>query len=241
MSKSTTKRSVRLLGIPEYYQGSHDGLCAYYAGAMMLAAFYPYFASRFGDSNADQQSNFSIFDPFICNYTGKMTKGPKMSKNMKHRSILSRWFFAGADLDDVTKTLNSIVETSPFSTHFTHKSRTATNKAYRDICANIDKGLPVLFGWDTKDLGCHAVLIVGYWRDTHRWFAIRDPGGDSDVSWEMLKDMKQSNFEVVTCDSHSGPRPDKLVDNGSDISWVYRWTEDQSYTDLEKMFAPTNL
>ena len=240
MDDTKQKNSVRLLGIPEYYQGSVDGLCAYYAGAMMLAAFYPYYAKRFGDSNADEKSDFSIFDPFISNYTGKMAKGPRMSKNMKHRAILSRWFYAGADLDDVTKTLNKIVENSPFSTHFSHGTKTATNKTYGDICDNIDRGLPVLFGWDTKDLGCHAVLIVGYWTGSHRWFAVQNPGGESDVSWEMLKDMKQSNFEVVTCDTHTGPRPDMLVEDDSDSATVYRWTEDQSYEDLEMLFAPTN-
>lgn len=248
MRKINVVNNVQLLGVPWYGQGSLDGLCAYYSAAMMLSAFYPYKGSLFGESTAEKEVDFSILDPLIANYKGPKRSGPQMSLKEKDRKILSRWFYSGENLKPVTNTLNEICRDSPFSTHFKFELRSSHDKMFRDIRENIDNGLPVMLGWDTKDLGAHAVLVVGYWQGTQRWFSLNDPSpsGMNDVSWDMLKEIKKSKFQMITCDRHYGPRPDKLVIGKKEIEngkkhITYRWTPENEYADLEWMFEPTNF
>ena len=244
MRRTNVRDNVQLLGVPFYGQGSHDGLCTYYSAAMMLATFCPQHRSEFGESSAEDVADFSIQDPIIKHYKGPMRSGPTMSTREKHRKILSRWFYRGENLKPVANTLNEICSSSPFSTHFTYRELTSSDKTLREIRKNIDVGLPVMLGWDTEDLGCHAVLVVGYWNGKHSWFSLNDPSGMDDVSWDMLKAIKKRRLEVIMCDRHKGPRPDKLVEHkrkGKKDLVTYRWTPDCKYDDLMQMFTPTNV
>ncbi len=116
----------KLLNIPTYYQGTHDSLCTYYAGSMMLAALYPKFGPLFGKAKFDI-GDFEIDDPIISRYLGPKRRGKASSLNQKNRNILSRWFFEGEDLKPLCTTLNSLVEHHKYSTNFEYTERTARN------------------------------------------------------------------------------------------------------------------
>ena len=231
---------VKLLNIPAYTQGTHDSLCAYYAGAMMLTAFYPYREVDFGEM---------VDDPMISNYVGNYSRGNAKSKKQKLRNILSRWYFGGENLDAVTKTLNKAVRGSPFSTSFEYSEKNRKLGTFEFIANEIDEGLPVVVGWDTEDLGCHAVLVTGYKLGNDPWILINDPGsGPDEQSWTMLSRISQSRLELISCSLHNGPRPDKLVvgKNGTIVennkpSVIYRWTPSFEYEDLEWMFDPSQV
>lgn len=241
-----------LVGIPQYHQGDHDGLCSYYTGTMMLSALYPYLEPAFGRSTP-RGSSFKIDDPLIAEYDGPMNKGVASTPKQKQHNILARWYYLGENLKPLAKTLNNVVYGAPFSTSFEYEQRGATDKTFRLITESIDNGLPIAFGWDTVDLGCHAVLIVGYWIGRKdKWFLLNDPSGSTEVSWSALKVMKESNFEIIWCTSHDGPRPDRRTrfDPKSVRSTeknplakevlVERWTPDREWLDMELMFNPTD-
>ena len=68
---------VELLNIPRYRQGDFDGLCAYYAGAMMLASLYPRFSMQFGELLAKRGTRGRALDPMIRYYEGEYRRaGP---------------------------------------------------------------------------------------------------------------------------------------------------------------------
>ena len=211
-TEQTVIKSVQLLNIPEYYQGTHDSLCAYYTGAMMLASFYPYMSVNYGNAQFKGQ-NYKILDPIISNYVGDYSKGQASSKEQKRRNILARWFYGGENLDAVTNALNKAVNDSPFCTQFKFYRKNVVLGTFDIIKQSIDHGLPVAIGWDAQDLGCHAVLVTGYWYGTaDKWLLINDPGGSSnEVSWPMLKRLSKTRLDVTICSKHKGPRPDKLV------------------------------
>ena len=202
---------VRLMNVPHYKQGDWDGLCVYYSGAMMIAALYPKLESWFGWAESFSNGQYRIEDPLISNYVGTAKRGKSSSKSQKHRNILARWFYLGEDMINLVRTMNNVVEKEDFDTRFEVREETAHDNTFTEITRSIDDGLPVILSWDTEDFGCHAVVVVGYKLGQQRWFLLNDPGGSQQISWENLKGTKLSNFEVIECTNHLGPRPDKLT------------------------------
>ncbi len=224
---------VELLGVPHYRQGEHDSLCLYYTTAMMLAALYPRFARDFGEIRRGRRhgrraQGKRIDDPIIQHYRTQKSE----------REVMGSWFFGGEHFEKAHKILNRIMNEYGYRTRFGYEgNKYASDSTWSFVTRSIDIGLPVMLGWDTEDFGCHAVLVTGYWCGKKDWFLLNDPGGDSEVCWQNLKEDKNSNFEVVTCiaDSYRGPRPDKSEShNGTDT--VFRWTPDQEYVPIDEYF-----
>lgn len=226
---------AELLNVPLYSQGHYDGLCAYYTTAMMLAALYPSFARTFGQMNRRRGGRRGsarggrVADPIIRHY-------PRRSRS--DRDILAAWFYEGEYLRKACDILNRIMKEERHATRFRFEEETAHDNTFTNIAESIERGLPVMFSWDTRDFGSHAVLVTGYWHGKKDWFLLNDPGGDTEVCWQNLKEDKNSNFEVVTCltDTHRGPRPDKAVTR-SGRETILRWTPDQTYVPIDGYFA----
>jgi len=171
--------SVNLLNVPHYHQGTFDGLCAYYTGAMMLAALFPQYAPRFGTSPNRIVSPLMSRDPLIT-----MHRPPPDGRNDPR--TLARWFYLGEHIDETVNTLNSIVTADGHDAPFASGNRNRTQGTFNWIRRNIDSGLPVMLGWNAPDFGCHAVLVVGYWLGEEDWLKIHDPGGADEVNWNSL-------------------------------------------------------
>ncbi len=81
--------------------------------------------------------------------------------------------------------------------------------------AQVDRGLPCVLGWDSRELGNHTALVVGYddyAGSASRWLRLLDPIRSQDVlEWGQLARLATSRVELVWCDAHDGVRPDKLT------------------------------
>lgn len=162
----TEYTDVELLNVPCYLQGSFDSLCAYYAGAMMLATLFPEHSVKFGKGKSRAIARMSE-DPLISQFP--------VDGERDDRKVLAKWFYNGATIEDVVKTLNNVVRTSNYiaddmrdKTDFSYKRMKIETKrggttydgTFKFIAKNIRNGLPVILGWDTEDYGCHAVLVI---------------------------------------------------------------------------------
>ena len=214
--------SVELLNVPHYQQGTFDNLCAYYAGAMMLASLFPKYAVRFGTARSLNDQTFSTMssDPLISQYYQ-----PAQRNDLR---ALATWWHYGADVKDVVHILNRIVRNDKEireNNCFEHLRKQRVDTTFAFIQGEIDKHLPVLLGWNTKDYGCHAVLVVGYWRGGEKWLTIRDPGGPTEVNWNSLKSQQAGMFHVgLYRNGHSGVRPMKSITaDSNDMPVVHEW------------------
>jgi len=211
--------SVKLLNVPHYCQGTFDGLCVYYTGAMMLASLFPEYAARFGASGKALHPQMSR-DPLIAEH-----RPPRDGRNDPR--TLARWFYLGEYVHEVVTTLNRIVMEDRDAAPFVSGNRNRVEGTFEWITDNIDDGLPVMLGWDTVDYGCHAVLVVGYWRGRENWLTVNDPGGSTEVNWNSLMNQAESRFDVGHCKTdHRGPRPMKSVtcgENETESTEILQW------------------
>ena len=200
-------RKVELLGVPTYYQGTHDSLCTYYSAAMLLATLHPEMQDLFGRGARRQRIGLKVEDPLLKHF-------PRSTKD-SNESVLSSWFYCGAYLRDACKALNASVEErksdTVFQSLFKHKEYTHHDSTFNLIVSKIDQGLPVMIGWSTVDYGVHCSLVVGYRLVKHRWLILNDPSGGDEISWEVLKDIDNALLDLVTVEYHEGPRPDRLT------------------------------
>ena len=186
----------------------------------MLAALFPEYAVKFGASVRGTRSIRTMSrDPLIAQRNSPGERDDRMT--------LARWFYKGENIAKVVETLNEILErdrnVAPFEAH--DKNRTAGT--FETIADSIDNGLPVMLGWNTEDYGCHAVLVVGYWRGQEEWLTINDPGGSAEVSWNslMLQQEGGGRFETGWCrDDHWGPRPMKSVTDEDGSTTIHQWS-----------------
>ena len=241
MRPRNRRTRAELLSVPHYRQGHFDGLCAYYTGAMMLAALYPRFEREFGELTRRPSGRGTrgahVDDPLIRLYKGTYRR-PSSKAAGDDRHVLARWYYEGEFLRTVKEILNRVMKEESYRTKFVFHEETAHDNTFRNIASSIDEGLPVMLSWGTQDFGDHAVLVKGYWHGRNDWFLINDPGGDQQVCWQNLKRDKDQNFEVVMCDPvrHEGPRPDKAVIEGDDET-IYRWTPDREYVVIDEYFG----
>ena len=216
---------VELLNVPRYGQGTFDGLCAYYTGAMMLATLFPEYAVKFGKAKP-RATKYMSLDPLIGKYGAE-----------DNRRVLSRWFYHGETIDKVVKILNANMADQEAATRFECLDMDRRERTFDQIVSSIGEGLPVMLAWNTEDYGCHAVLVTGYWIGREKWLTINDPGGSTEVSWTSLKAQQKGNgkFEVGLCRSHLGPRPMKSVTE-DEMLMVYQWTPQQKYVLVKDLF-----
>ncbi|MCY4015358.1 MAG: hypothetical protein OXG82_21930 [Gammaproteobacteria bacterium] len=210
-------KAVELLNVPLYSQGTFDGLCVYYTGAMMLATLFPEYASEFGRANPKAVRLMS-YDPLIREY-------PERGQQ-DHRRTLARWFYHGESIATVVDIINQNVRRPGLSTYFEFVELDRREQTFdNEIVGNIEVGLPVMLGWNTKDYGSHAVLVTGYWIGKEKWLTVNDPSGDTNVSWNSLKAQQEGmgKFEVGFCREHRGPRPMKSIQTSGSAPVVYQW------------------
>ncbi|MCY3627466.1 MAG: hypothetical protein OXG88_07495 [Gammaproteobacteria bacterium] len=232
-TKKTKLPEVELLNVPHYRQGSFDGLCCYYTGAMMLVTLFPEYEKQFGSlrsaSKSPRVAKSNSADPLISNYK------PNESDD---RKALATWFHQGEHVRNATTILNRVMKRDDKSTRFRCLDRGSYAKTFREeIAGSINLGLPVMLSWSTRDYGDHAILVTGYWEGHERWFYINDPGDAADqISFDSLADQKLSRFEIGLCksDKHYGWRPLKRVTHGK-VTTVYRWNGEE-YVDVREEF-----
>jgi hypothetical protein len=196
-------KSVELLGVPSYYQGSHDSLCTYYAAAMFLETLHPEYRDLFGNAARRPRVGLKVEDPLIKNF-------PHPAGGSNDR-VLSTWFYSGAHLNDACKALNKSMKEDGRDTRFKYTRYNNCDKTFNLIVGDINQGLPVMIGWTTIDYGVHCALVVGYRKASLRWFILHDPSGGNEVCWEVLKAIGKSRLTLVTVDHHDGPRPDRMT------------------------------
>lgn len=211
-------------------------MCAYYAGAMMLASLYPRFAMQFGEPVNKRGTRRRAEDPMIRHYTGEYRKA---RPGKDDRYILARFYYEGQYVEDVGKTLNNVMEHANATTRFVFNSRKVTEKTLLGIANSVERGLPVLIGWESTDYGNHAVLVKGYWHGDDDWLLLNDPGGEARISWQALRSAGSAELEVVRCDprTHRGPRPDKALTSTDGTVEIQRWIPGGRYVPLEQLFG----
>ena len=196
-------KTVQLLGVPHYFQGTHDSLCTYYSAAMLLASLYPEFQDFFGIGARRQKVGLKVYDPIMRFF-------PHAPKETKDR-MLATWFYRGASLKNAMKALNSSMKANNLDTRFKYEQYKNLNSTFDIITNNIDRGLPMMAGWTTVDFGVHCVLVIGYKKESQNWLILNDTSGGKEVCWEVLKRINKSRLEIVSVDKHEGPRPDRLT------------------------------
>ncbi|MCY1015890.1 hypothetical protein [Pyxidicoccus sp. MSG2] len=237
MSKSRADR-VELLNIPDYRQGTHDGLCTYYSCAMLLATLHPEYQSMFGVGDRRRKAGLVVEDPLIKHF-------PRDGVNTTSDKALASWFYGGSHLLTAKRLLNRIMRHDGHKTRFVHAQETKHDNTFDVIAESIDQGLPVLIGWNTGDFGDHTVVVRGYKISQLRWFLLRDPSGDERISWESLKATMTARMEVLRVNpaTHAGLRPDKLshVDDGWKIERWWHQDGRQDYFDVKELFASASV
>jgi hypothetical protein len=191
--------TVKLVGITARRQGSHDALCAYYAAATLLCALRPELSDAF--ECVDARS-----DPLF----GSVRRRP----GERVEKVVASWFTGGLELRKVTAAMNRVGRGAT-TTAFGHRILPRARASYDALCARIDEGLPSLLAWEGREIGSHAVVVVGYDRHAgspRRWLRILDPIHMQEVlEWGQLATLSQAPIEAVICTRHGGTRPDKLT------------------------------
>jgi hypothetical protein len=186
--------TVRLTGIVLRQQGTHDSLCAYYSAAMLLCALRPEFEEQFDAPEVG-------LDPLYANL-------PRRSGRTLERSVAD-WLTSGVGLPSLTKALNTACKRG---TRFRHRQG---GVGVDWIHQQIDRGLPCILGWESREMGNHTSLVIGYERFTKsksHWLRLLDPIRAQDtMEWGQLARLATEPIEAVWCEAHEGVRPDKLT------------------------------
>jgi hypothetical protein len=197
-------KRVQLLGLPLYYQGTHDSLCTYYSAAMLLASLHPEYHAFFGRGVRRRKVGLEVDDPLVKYF-------PHSAKETKDH-VLATWFYRGAYLKDACRALNASMKADKRDTRFKYEQFKNLDSTFKIIVDKIDQGLPIMAGWTTVDLGVHCVLVIGYRKESRNWLILNDPNGGNEVCWDVLKSINKFRLELVSVENHDGPRPDRLTE-----------------------------
>jgi hypothetical protein len=192
--------TVRLAGIGLRHQGTHDSLCAYYAAAMQLCALRPELEDQFDAAHVKR-------DPIFGNF-------PRRGAQKLER-LVADWIASGVQLELLARALDRACAAGPVATRFAYKKGNRVNGTVELIREQVDRGLPCVLGWDSREMGNHTVLVVGYERyagSDSAWLRVRDPGGVQDLlEWAQLQRFATERLDLITCAVHEGVRPDKVT------------------------------
>jgi hypothetical protein len=188
------KITVRLTGITLRCQGTHDSLCAYYSAAMLLCALRPEFEVQFDAPRVGQ-------DPLYANLPRR--RGQSLER------LVTDWLTSGVQLERLCRSLNAACG---------GRTRFRFQRGAVDVDwlrRQVDRGLPCILGWESREMGNHTSLVVGYdrvARSRSRWLRLLDPTRSQDsLEWGQLVRLATAPLEVVWCERHDGARPDKLT------------------------------
>jgi hypothetical protein len=192
--------TVRLTGIALRQQGTHDSLCAYYSAAMLLCALRPEFEELFDAPHVRQ-------DPLYANL-------PRRRGRSLERSVTD-WLTSGVRTEALCTALNRAAADGSFRTRFRYREVPRSPATVDWIRAQIDHGMPLVLGWESREMGNHTSLVIGYEhfpRSPSRWLRLLDPIRAQDtIEWGQLQRLARRPLEVIWCDAHDGARPDKLT------------------------------
>jgi hypothetical protein len=192
--RAADKVTVRLTGITHRQQGAHDSLCAYYSAAMLLCALRPEFEEQFDSPRVDR-------DPLFANLPRR--RGRPLER------VVTDWLTSGVHLAQLCRSLNAACRGR---TRFRFKKGAVAVEWLRQ---QVDHGLPCILGWESREMGNHTSLVVGYdrlARSRSRWLRLLDPIRSQDsLEWGQLARLATAPLEVVWCERHDGVRPDKLT------------------------------
>ena len=181
-------------------QGTHDSLCAYYSAAMLLCALRPEFEEQFDAPHVG-------LDPLYANL-------PRPRGRSLERSVTD-WLTSGVRLSSLCTALNRACATGPFRTRFRFNKVGRSIATVEWIRQKVDAGLPCILGWESREMGNHTSLVIGYERfarSPSRWLRLMDPIRAQEVlEWGQLARLATAPLEIVWCEAHDGVRPDKLT------------------------------
>ena len=103
-------KKVQLLGVPLYFQGTHDSLCTYYSAAMLLASLHPEYQDFLGCGARRRKVGLEVDDPIVKYF-------PHSAQDTKDR-VLATWFYRGGSLKDVCRALNLSMTENKCDTRF---------------------------------------------------------------------------------------------------------------------------
>jgi hypothetical protein len=198
------RRAVRLTGIALRHQGAHDALCAYYSAAMLLCALRPEFEDQFDAAEV-------AHDPLYAHL-------PRPRGRTLERAVAD-WLVSGVRLPSLCRALNAACARGPVRTRFRFARADGATPGF--LRAQVDRGLPCLVGWESREMGNHTALVVGYEQfsgSASRWLRMLDPiRAQEVVEWGQLKKLATGPIELIFCAAHEGVRPDRLTtERGSD-------------------------
>jgi hypothetical protein len=218
------RTTVRLLGLRLRQQGTHDSFCAYYSAAMLLCTLRP-------ELDDDFDALHVKHDPLFRNL-------PRRRGKSLDRTVAD-WLTTGVQFGPLARALTSACKRT---TRFRAHRLRATDRTLALLHANVDDGLPCVLGWESRELGNHTVLVVGYDRvahaAAHRWLRVLDPTRGQDIiEWGQLARVVTAPTDIITCTRHDGIRPDRLSYDRDFEGKVLRSTVDR-YDPKAKSWAP---
>jgi hypothetical protein len=220
---SPHRTTIRLTGIRLREQGTHDSFCAYYAAAMLLCALRPEFDDEFDATHVKR-------DPLFRNL-------PRRGKSLDR--AVADWLTAGVHFGPLARALATACGDR---TRYRAMRAPFSGATLRQLRHGVDRGLPSVIGWESRELGNHTVLVVGYERyareGSQRWLRVLDPTGKLDIlDWAQLPRVTTAPADVIVCTQHDGVRPDRMTierdgDDEITASRVERWNPPKSSWDL---------
>ena len=202
MPAQPRRTTVRLTGIAQRSQGTHDSLCAYYSAAMLLCALRPELDEQFDAAHVE-------LDPLFGNL-------PRARHTSVERAV-AEWLTSGVRLDVLARALDRAGAAAQRSarTRFVYRRATRGDDTADFLRRQIDLGLPCILGWESRELGDHTSLVVGYDRysgSASQWLRLADPIRTQElIEWGQLRALARARLELIVCTTHDGVRPDKLT------------------------------
>ncbi len=197
---SPRRVTVRLTGIALRHQGTHDSLCAYYAAAMLLCALRPELEDQFDAAHVAR-------DPIFGNLPRR--RGQKLER------LVSDWIASGVHLDRVCDALNAACKKGGVVTRFGFRAGNRVRGNVEFLHDQIDRGLPCVVGWESREMGNHTVLVSGYDRyagSDSAWLRLHDPSRVQELlEWGQLEALADRRLDLLHCVEHAGVRPDRLT------------------------------
>jgi len=217
-SRATRRTTVRLTGIRHRVQGTHDSFCAYYAAAMMLCTLRP-------EKDDDFDATHVARDPLFSNL-------PRPRRQSLDHAVAT-WLTTGVYFGPLARALERACDER---SRFRASRSPWSDRTLDSIRDAIDRGLPTILGWESRELGNHTVLVIGYdrivGRERHRWIRALDPTRGQDViEWGQLARVATAPADVIACTAHDGVRPDKLT--------IERDRENKTIRSIFERFDPT--
>lgn len=226
---------VELIGIPHYSQGEADGLCVYYAMAMMIAALRPSHVPTIHDAPRYTWKGSPVFQALKRLY--------RPEREFKEK--IADWFFNGMKMREAATILNRVFETEsgkspPFEYRQVRCRRARRLKYNRQKNQILKKGtvrdVIVALSWHRPVMvagggfGRHAVLAVGYNKANGAGEAsicFLDPGATR-PEWYAPGDIFIGDCEVIIPRAGTFPdyRPMRILTYGRQKPQLETWDED---------------